>query len=421
VLLILAQRFAQGLLGVLTVIVLVSYSTLSEQGWYYSALSVVALSTLFDLGQSVVIIQQSAKLSFSDKLLRPDQFEMFQLVSSWRPFYIKATACYSLFALLSGWWLLSFQVYERVFMHWLMAWIFLNVLTALNFLMTPILAVIEGSGGLEELYAIRLVQSVVGSVGTWLTIVYFGPIWAIVAMPLFAFMIGTCWLLLRFRPLALALFKSTVSATTRTTGQLSRHVAITWIAGYLIAQMATPILFRLSSPAEAGRMGLSLTIANMIAVLSQSSIASKIPMMVGAVERKQWTFFDALFYTSLRQSCLIFLILSCGILFIRFLIEFTAINSRIIEPIYFILLIIGVFSTFIINSFASKLRSFHKEPLVFIIACAAFILISLYVAMATAYGAHGVILIFFSVQCFFTLPVSWYVFKKQDKVLRVSC
>jgi hypothetical protein len=421
VLVILAQRLTQGLLGVVTVIFLVSFSTLSEQGWYYASVSIVAFSTLFDLGQSVVITQQAAKLSFGDKPLSSDRIEIIQLIGRWRLFYVKATVLYAFFALATGFWLLSFHDHDLKMIYGIAVWFILNVLTALNFITTPILAAIEGSGGLNELYTVRLFQNAVGAIATWVAIVYVGPLWAPLAMPFAIFAIGSFWLFLRFRPMVFAFFMASVSTHSQTIIQLRRHVAITWVSGYLLAQIATPILFRLSSPAEAGRMGLSLTIINMIAVFSQSSIAHKVPLMAGAVERKQWSIFDDVFRKSFRQSLFIFFVLSFFVLSVRFIVEWTDYSSRLMNIFPFFLLLMGVFCTFLINVFASKLRSYQKEPLVIIIASAASALLISYLIIAEGYGSYGVSVAFFSIQCCVAFPLSWWEFIKHDKALRASC
>ncbi|MCX8503202.1 MAG: hypothetical protein ORN52_04365, partial [Beijerinckiaceae bacterium] len=227
------------------------------------------------------------------------------------------------------------------------------------------------------------------------------------------------WLSSRFPSLLRSFVIEPLGAYEGPPNDLGRHVAVTWIAGYLVAQVTILIVFRLSNPIEAGRLGLSLTIANMIGLLAQSGLAAQVPSLVRDVEQKDWQAFDHRFQRAFRQMLGIFLTLAMGAVTFRLIVSLTPYRDRLLDTIPFLCLFAGVFITHIVNAWSLKLRSFHKDPLVWIIAIGSAVLVMLYALVAPVYGANGVTFIMLAVQAGFTFPLSWYTFMKQDKILRI--
>ena len=58
---IVLQRLWQAISGSLTLIFIVQYLSLNEQGWYYGYLSLSAIYALFEMGLSSILVNISAK------------------------------------------------------------------------------------------------------------------------------------------------------------------------------------------------------------------------------------------------------------------------------------------------------------------------------------------------------------------------
>lgn len=415
---ILLQRLSQGFFGVVTVLFLICSSGPVEQGWYYSFLSLVALITLFDLGRSVVLVQCAARQSALTGPIGATLSPFSCLILNSRRFYGLAALCYGGFAVVSGWWLFAMKGNGMNLSMGIPAWVLLNGVTIINFLLTPIMVTIEGGGELRSIYQLRLLQNTVGSVFTWISLFFLGPLWAISAMPLVTVLFSLVWVNKKFPALLKFFLFRSVPVNKHTSDDLRHHVAVTWIAGYLMTQIATPIVFRLSGPIDAGRFGLSLTIANMVALLAQSGLVSQIPSLVCDVEHKNWLHFDMRFRQAFRQSLVIFLALTLVIFFLRVVIMFTSYKDRLLDPFPFFCLFVAVFVIYLVNALALKLRSYHKEPLVIIIVITSIALLAFYLIVAPLYGGDGVALIMLIIQAGFTLPSSWYIFRKYDRELR---
>jgi len=175
---------------------------------------------------------------------------------------------------------------------------FLIVATGANILMLPFLALVEGSGQVGEVYGLRLLQGVLGSIACWVLLIMDGGLWAASMAPFVGFFVGFIWLAARKPRFLLNSFGSEnkLIRWTHEIWPLQWRVGLSWISGYLLTQIYTPILFNFQNAVVAGQMGLSLTIANMLGLLAQSWIAHRVPQMAKAASRRDWGLLDRVFF-----------------------------------------------------------------------------------------------------------------------------
>lgn len=64
------------------------------------------------------------------------------------------------------------------------------------------------------------------------------------------------------------------------------RIAISWISGYLIYQLFTPVIFATGGAIIAGQIGMTLQVLNGIQALSMSWINTKIPLLSNCVALK---------------------------------------------------------------------------------------------------------------------------------------
>ena len=132
---------------------------------------------------------------------------------------------------------------------------------------------------------------------------------------------------------------------------------------FLMSQLATPILFYFRDAVVAGQIGLTLTIAHMIGIFSQSWIARDIPLMSMAVARKDWVALNTIFINNLRSMIIVFLGCSAILLLAYFLLADSIYIQRILPfwQVFGLLLFVLIFQ--ICAALSVYLRSFRREPL----------------------------------------------------------
>lgn len=192
--------------------------------------------------------------------------------------------------------------------------------TATNVLILPYMALIEGSGKVKEIYAVRLVQGISGAVACWVTLILSCGLWAAAMVSIAGFIIAFSWLVVT-RPALLSYRNSQQTAKLdwkREVWPLQWRVGLSIFSGYLMTQIYTPILFHYQGALAAGQMDLSLTIANMLGILVQSWIAQRVPAMAQAASRKDWSLLDYLFKKDFLISIMVFILVAIVICMLRF-------------------------------------------------------------------------------------------------------
>lgn len=425
---VLAQRLWQAVAGSVTLALVAVVFSPEQQGWYYSFLSVAALYTLFDLGLSIVLVQLAAH-AFGDarwggrgKL--SGNAESFGGLLFWGARHYSVLAAVFLALLLpGGWWFFGQQATQALtFVEWRGPWVALVVATALNMIGIPYLAVVEGSGLVAQVYAVRLAQGVIGALGCWALLLAGGGLWALAAVPALATAVLWYWLLGQW-PGLLAFVKNRPGAALQFSHEiwpLQWRVGLSWLSGYVLTQIYTPILLHFQGGVAAGQLGLSLTLVNMLGLLAQSWVTRHIPAMGMAAGSRDWKTLDRLFAADFKVSCLVF----CGgvaILVVgRLMLAGHVLEVRLLE--FWPLLILGLVGLInhMLAMLAAQLRSFRKEPLVWVSLAGAVLTAPCAILGAKFYGASGVILSIFAVQLSITLPVSLWLWTRNNKILRAE-
>jgi len=427
--LIVAQRAWQGFAGLLTVLMIGFTLTQEQQGWYYTFLSLAALYSMFEMGLTAALIQVTAHM-FVNLHWLPQGRVAGDAAPIFASFFSLSVKVYAYFAF--AFLLISLNIGIYVFSHkaavhavpaemWVLPWFFLVMITALNMLTLPFLAVIEGSGEIAEVYKIRLVQGIAGAFACWMVLYFGGWLWAAMMMPLFGILVTAIWIMRKRIGLMQGLMKGGAGARFNWAHEilpLQWRVGLNWISVFLMSQLATPILFYYQDPVVAGQMGLSLTIANMLAIIAQSWIARRVPVLSQAVVRKEWNVLDHLFKKDLRHSLIVFFAGALVVLGAHYWVSQTAYITRVLPFWPFFGLLCFMLIYHVVGAFSSQLRSFKKEPLAWVSLVGALLILPGSIYAAKLYSAGGVVVVMLSVQALFVFPLSYFLWRKLNKSWR---
>jgi hypothetical protein len=426
--LIVAQRLWQGVAGLVTVLVIGLTLTQEQQGWYYTFLSLASLYTLFEMGLAASLIQVTAHMFVKLHWLPHGRVagEPAALFSSFFSRSVKVYAFFSMLFLLVSL-AVGFYIFSNKASHgvasgiWMLPWFFLVLMTAINMLTLPFLAVLEGSGEIAEVYKIRLMQGVLGAVACWGLLLMGGWLWAAVVVPFCGVLVASVWFLKKRTGLLQIVFSGNTDASFNWNQEvlpLQWRVGLNWISVFLMSQLATPILFYYQNSGVAGQMGLSLAIAHMLGIIAQSWVARRVPALSQAVARKEWGVLDHLFKKDLKHSLLVFCVGALMITGAHYLVSKTVYFSRVLPFWQFIGLLGFVFFYHINNVFTSQLRSFKREPLVWVSLTGAMLILPGSIYAARLFSASGVIIVMLGVQALVVFPLSYLLWRKFNKQWR---
>ncbi len=371
-------RFWASAGGLVTVALIARFLSPAEQGYYYTFGSLVAVQIVFELGFSFVILQMAsherARLSIShDYEIAGDSIAHARLASVIQ----KSVRWYSVAALLMaatvlpiGFYFFSTHQHPGQAVSWHLPWCLDALMAVLNFQLDPLLSFLEGCGYVSEIARLRFRQSVIGSLLAWLALASHHGLFA-PAMMLFGMaFVSVIWLLGRRKLLSGLLRYPTGTNRIQWKEEVwafQWRIAISWFCGYFIFWLFNPVLFAFRGPIEAGRMGMSLSLANAIQNIAISWVSTKSAPFGTLIARKEYGQLDHTFFQSLWQSSAVSiagaLTAWLGIAFLNW--QHIRFAQRLLGPFSIGMLMISTVVNVVIFAQAYYLRA-HKQEVFFV-------------------------------------------------------
>lgn len=362
--------------GGITVFLMPLWLTPTEQGYYFTFASVLALQIFFELGLNQIVMQlvshEVAHLTeTSDGYLIGNELHLGRLSSlahllqNW---YGVAAILFTLIGGIAG---VVFFVQKGTepMLVWLGVWIVLICATAANLWLSPGLAVMEGCGKVGQVARLRLVQSVLGYGCLWVALLSGAGLWAATTVPVISVACTGYWLkshgnLLRWLSNRVIDMKNQLRWRTDIL-PLQWRIALSWASGYLIFNLFTPMVFSRHGAVEAGRIGMALTVFSSISTIGMSWVNAKAPNFTMHISRGERYELNVLFKTLFFRSIVIILILSVGVTLAGWYLSYIGhpLMKRIASPGVLAVLAIVTIVNSIVFSMAIYMRAYREEPM----------------------------------------------------------
>jgi len=397
-------RFWASSAGLVTVVLIARFLTPAEQGYYYTFGSLVAMQMVFELGFSFVILQlashERAQLSISsDYDITGDPVAHARLSSVIQ----KSVRWYSVAALLLAGTLLPVGFYFFVThqhgqdVAWRLPWCLDALIAVLNFQLDPLLSFLEGCGYVANVARLRLTQSVTGSFLAWLALISHHGLFAPAMMLLGMASCSLVWLFTK-RKLLLGLLKYDPGSNRIRWGEevwpFQWRIAVSWFCGYFIFWLFNPVLFAFRGPVEAGRMGMSLSLANAILNIAISWVSTKSAPFGTLIARKEYRQLDQTFFRALWQSTAVSvaggLAAWLGTIFLT--LQHIHFAQRLLDPSLIAMLMIYMITNVVIFAQAYYLRAHKQEVFLINSVVGAIMVTACTLTFGRFYGARGIVI-----------------------------
>jgi O-antigen/teichoic acid export membrane protein len=416
------------LAGIVTVALIARFLSRAEQGYYYTFGSLIALQIVFELGFSFVILQMAsherAFLTFSpegvisgESVAHSRLASVLQKTIHW---YTAAAIFLAVFLLTVGSHFFSTYQHGGLEVSWRFPWYAAALASTLTFQLDPVLSFMEGCGFVTNIARLRFTQAFTGSTLAWLSLATHHGLFAPAMMILGNACAASVWLL-RHRRLLLSLLQ-------RNPGEHRVHwmnevwpfqwrIAVSWLTGYFIYQLYTPVLFAYRGPIEAGQMGMSLSLANALQSVAISWINTKAAPFGALIARKDYLALDSLFFRALRQSAGVFvasaLLVWTGAMYLNW--THARFAQRLLTPGSLAILLLSTFLNVVVFGLALYLRA-HKQEKFLIPSIAGAILVtcSTYF-LGKHFGAFGMVSGNLTIALLMGLPSATFIFFKYRK------
>ncbi len=406
VLFTIGARAWQTLAGGLTMLLIARNLRPVEQGYYYTFSSLVALQIIFELGFSFVILQtaahERARLTiFSSDVLCGDPVAVARLASLLKRsirWYTFAAA-----ALVAALVAIGFSFFTRnpqagFTVHWQAPWVAVVCATFLTFQMDPIVSFLEGCGQVVQVAKLRMCQAVLGSLLAWLSLVYRHGLFAPALMIAGQAICSAGFLLGVNRKILLNLLRTdTRQHSISWRAEIlpfQWRIAVSWASIYATFQLFNPIVFTYCGPVQAGRMGMSLSIATALASMAISWVSTKAAPMGMLVAQNRIAELDRIFRRAVTQSTALLLVaVVCAAIGLSAALHFLpAYAARVLPMPSFLLVLLAIVLGHIVQCEAYYLRAHKREPLLWFWVLIAFLSIASIAAAARYRGVFAVAL-----------------------------
>lgn len=409
--------------GPAIILAVISRLTPEGQGYFYTFNSLLAFQILFDMGSAQVLLQFA---SHEWSLLGLDGVGRItgnqQALARLRSLLAFAIRWASGIAALAGVVLgvaggAMFSQSGRPGVLWLAPWVALCVITALNMLMTPVWALLEGCNRITQVYAYRFFANICQNGCIVFVLLTGGGLWAIPLGAAAMFCVSLTMLLTKhgkFLAQILAAERHAEISWRRELLPVQWRFALSWWSGYFLTYFFTLILFHYDGPVVAGQMGMTWSVVTTIGAVSTAWISTKAARFGVLIARREYQELDRLAVRSGIACVAVAALGAAGmegvVLALRSL--GTPLVNRILAPWPTGLFLMGQVLMQASAVQAVYLRAHKREPFAALSAAAALLAVGSSCYLAKLYGAVGPALAYCGVTSLFILPAGTAILMK---------
>jgi hypothetical protein len=409
-----------------TVLLVVRFLSPIEQGYYYTLLSLVALQMIFELGFSFVVQQLAAhecvhlelhgdgRVS-GDAAAHARLASTLQLSVLW--YSVAAVAMGMILAPLGALFFARHAAHATAQVAWRGPWLMAVGASMIGLWCAPFYSILDGCGQVRAVAALRLRQSVTGMALAWIAMLLhhglYSPALAIAAQVA----TGVFFLAARRRLLTGLLRHQAREASicwSREVWPFQWRIAVSCLCSYFTMQVFIPILFALRGPVEAGQMGMSLSITGYMASLVMPWITTKATPFGRLIAQRQFEGLDRLFLRTLGQAMAVFAVIAVAADGGAALLSVAAprLAARMVTPQLFAVLVLAAGASCVVQSLATLLRAFKREPFLWQSLAVASLTLLLAALTARRWGNIGITLGYLAATAGIGLPSAITIFAR---------
>jgi O-antigen/teichoic acid export membrane protein len=188
---------------------------------------------------------------------------------------------------------------------------------------------------------------------------------------------------------------------------------LSWISGYFIFNLFTPIIFANQGAIEAGKIGISLSIFNALLALAMSWVNVKVPIFAAHIARNEREQLNKTFIEATKASMIFTIIFSFIFLFLFYLLDirYPSVTNRLANlPILICFSLVTMANCFIFSA-AVYMRSHKEEPMLFVSVVIGVISLGV-IFFGSLYSVVLPIVLYCLTTLFLALPWTFIIFLK---------
>jgi O-antigen/teichoic acid export membrane protein len=274
-------------------------------------------------------------------------------------------------------------------------WLALCGLTALLLFLVPVWSLLEGCNQVAQTYAQRLIQVILSRLALWLALLLGARLWTGPVSSAIALVWAGLFLWWRYRRFIGSLLSSERESRIRWRADIwpmQWRIALSWLSGYLVFSLFTPVLFYFHGPVVAGQTGMTVSLISTLSMISYTFVATKVPRFGILIAQREHGTLDRLFFRAVLSSSVVAglgaIAIGGGVLIINLLQQPLA--ERILPPMPTALFLLALLPNQITIAMAAYLRAHKREPYLVIQLVSAIAATASTLILGSRLGALGV-------------------------------
>lgn len=423
-----SARIIQAGGGIVTAFLIAKFLSKEEQGFYFTFASVLAIQIFFELGLGGILTQfvahEMAHIRIKNNTFEGDKKHISRLASILH-FSLKWYTVFAFLLLLTLTFGGGYFFYRNTVgiehIQWKTPWLIVAFFAGGNLLLSPIMAILQGMHKVKEMARLALIQQITVMSISWLGLLLGAKLYVVAINTMVGFIVlVSLYLGGGYAKILYTLWKQPLIEKISYWQEifpLQWKIALSWASGYFIFQAFNPIVFAFYGPVVAGQVGMTLTILNAILSLVVSWTSTKIPLWSSLIAKKEYKELDNSVGSTLVKSSLVAVLVILGALvFIAGLQYFDfSLGYRFLPLPLCAVFFLSVPFNNIINTWATALRCFKKEPFLFQAFFIGLCCVSEMYITAKYFTIEVLICGYFLIVTCVSLPMSYYIFKTKKQ------
>ncbi|BDB18523.1 hypothetical protein RJC98_02580 [Pseudomonas allii] len=349
------------------------YLSPEAQGYWYTFISMAALAVFADMGFSAVLLlfasHEFAHLKFNNQKELSGPAENISRLATLLSFAMRWATAMALVVfpavLAMGYYVLSGK---SVALNWQLPWLLYGAASVLVFINSIALSFIEGCDSVGDIQKIRFhisIISVLVSVGLLIT---GADLYALAFSLLASALVGSMIILRRYKAMLSQLYRLARLYSHpwfKEIMPLMWRFALSWISGYFVLSIFTPLTFSYHGAVQAGQVGLSIAVCMAMFSIANIWITIITPKINIFAAQSNTLQLNSIFKKGISLSILTYIMGMVALFTFTWLMKgHPLVENRLLPTPSLLMVSVGWLLQLAINGMAIYMRAHKKEPLV---------------------------------------------------------